>query len=63
MPRRVTPEVIAAAARLADLEIPEGNLAIVVTILEQQLAAVRRLSALDLAGVEVETAFDPRWEE
>jgi len=57
-----TSDWVVLLARMSALQIPEASRQILATILEKQVDDMRRLRELDLADVEFEIGFDPRWE-
>jgi hypothetical protein len=60
--RRFSDEVVAALARVADLELTEESQRIVASILEKQVEQLRSVGLYDLIEAEPESTYDPRWE-
>jgi Asp-tRNA(Asn)/Glu-tRNA(Gln) amidotransferase C subunit len=58
---RVTEELVALLAQMADLQVPETSRDSLAKALEEHLAKLRRFGLSDPSEADPEMAFDPRW--
>lgn len=54
-------ELVAAAARVAGIEIPNADFPSLVAAFANQLGAIAALEEVDAAELEPVVTFDPRW--
>lgn len=54
-------ELVEAAARVADIEIPTLDFPLLTAAFANQLAAIAALEAVDASELEPATTLDPRW--